>query len=222
MSKVIEAANVTKEYRRGAEVVKALNNVSLAIKEGEFIAISGPSGSGKSTLLQLIGGMDSPSSGVLKIAGKDIGVLSDSELANLRARSLGFVFQQFLLVPTLTALENVELACMFARSKHSGSAKALLERVGLGARLHHYPSELSGGEMQRVAIARALVNQPMVLMADEPTGSLDSTNAEAVVTIFEELNSQGQTIVLVTHNPEVSRRAMRRIEMKDGQVCGPN
>lgn len=219
MTNLIEMERVSKEYKRGAETVKALKGVSLTVKEGDFLAITGSSGSGKSTLLQLLGGMDTPSSGTLKLGGEDLASLSDAKLARIRSRSVGFVFQQFFLIPTLTALENVELACLFARSESKGRAKQLLERLGLGARLDHYPTELSGGEMQRVAIARALVNQPKVLLADEPTGSLDSQNAEAIMKIFEDLNGQGQSIVIVTHNPEVSRRAHRSIALKDGQIA---
>lgn len=219
MSKIIETQNVSKEYRRGIETVHALKEVSVTLNSGEFVAITGHSGSGKTTLLQLLGCMDTATSGSIRIAGQETNGLSDSELSAFRSKSVGFIFQQFLLLPTLTALENVELPNFFAKAGNTdGQAKELLEMVGLGARMNHYPTELSGGEMQRVAIARALVNKPKILLADEPTGNLDSKNAEAILRIFEDLNRDGQTILMVTHSEDLAKRARRRISMKDGLV----
>lgn len=219
MSEIINIQGVTKDYKRGAETVHALRDVSLSIRAGEFVAITGQSGSGKTTLLQLLGCMDTATRGSIKVTGQETSGLSDSKLAAFRSRAVGFIFQQFLLLPTLTALENVELPGFFARNPEGQrKAKELLEVVGLGSRLTHYPNELSGGEMQRVAIARALVNQPQILLADEPTGNLDSQNADSILKVFEELNARGQTILMVTHSQELAARAKRRISMKDGRV----
>lgn len=219
MSKIIEIQNLSKEYIRGTETVHALQDISLTITSGEFVAITGESGSGKTTLLQLLGCMDTSTRGSFKIIGQDTKGLSDSKLSAFRSKAVGFIFQQFMLIPTLTALENVELPEFFARTGQAGNrAKELLEIVGLGSRMDHYPNELSGGEMQRVAIARALVNNPKILLADEPTGNLDSKNAESIMKIFEELNSNGQTILMVTHSQELALRAKRRIVMKDGRI----
>lgn len=219
MSDMIEIQNVSKEYSRGTETVRALRDVSLTIKAGEFVAITGQSGSGKTTLLQLLGCMDTATRGSIKISDQNTNGFSDSALSAFRSKTVGFIFQQFLLIPTLTALENVELPAFFAKNIEGGKrAKELLEIVGLGSRISHYPNELSGGEMQRVAIARALVNRPQILLADEPTGNLDSQNAEAILKVFEELNAKGQTILMVTHSQELAARARRRITMKDGII----
>lgn len=219
MNNLIELKNASKDYRRGAEVIHAVDKLSLTVREGEFIVITGPSGSGKTTLMQLMGCMDTPTEGHIYFDGQSITSLSDTALSKLRAKSIGFVFQQFFLVPTLTARENVELPKLF--STHSSvqeNATRLLTVVGLDNRMDHYPHELSGGEMQRVAIARALINKPKLLLADEPTGNLDSQNAESVIKIFRELNQAGLTVVMVTHNPEFARNAGRVITMKDGQM----
>lgn len=219
MSKLIETHEMSKEYKRGIETVHALRDVTLSINAGEFVAITGQSGSGKTTLLQLLGCMDTATRGSLKVGGQETSGLSDSTLSAFRSKTVGFIFQQFLLLPTLTALENVELPGFFGKNPEGGrTAKELLEIVGLGSRMNHYSNELSGGEMQRVAIARALVNRPKILLADEPTGNLDSQNAEAILKIFEELNTKGQTILMVTHSQELAARAKRKITMKDGRI----
>lgn len=219
MNNMIELQDVTKTYPRGREQVRALRGFSMAVEGGEFLAIVGPSGSGKTTLLQLIGCVDGPTSGRVLVNGEDVSNFSESRLTSFRARTIGFVFQQFFLLPTLTALENVELPGLFAREKErQHRARELLERVGLGDRIAHRPSELSGGEMQRVAIARALINKPKILLADEPTGNLDSENAKIILRLFQELHSQGQTILMVTHNSELATAAQRVVQLKDGKL----
>lgn len=219
MNKMIELQNVAKIYSRGPEKVHALRNVSLTVEPGEFLAIVGPSGSGKTTLLQLIGCMDRPTEGKIKINGKEVSGLNEAALTGFRSDSIGFVFQQFFLIPTLTALENVELPMLFGTKKnHTSDARELLRHIGLGDRLNHRPSELSGGEMQRAAIARALINSPEIILTDEPTGNLDSENANNILRLFKELNSQGQTILMVTHNTELAAQARRVVQLKDGQL----
>lgn len=218
MSKLIELSQVCKTYRRGAEQIAAVENVSLVIEQGEFVALTGPSGSGKTTLMHLIGSLEKPDSGMLRIDDQETQTLSESALTALRASSIGFVFQQFFLQPTLTAQENIELPLIFSHKKQSDTASALLEQVGLGHRANHLPAQLSGGEMQRVAIARALVNQPKILLADEPTGSLDSRNAAQIMDIFTRLNRDGLTILMVTHNHELASLAGRMLSMKDGKI----
>lgn len=219
MSNVVELSAVTRSYRRGSERIRALNEVTFTVASGEFIAIIGPSGSGKTTLLNLIGCVDQPDSGVVRIDGEPTGGLDETSLTRIRARKIGFVFQQFFLLPTLTALENVQLPAMFLRNgDRSAEATALLKRVGLGDRLHHLPAQLSGGEMQRVAIARALINSPRILLADEPTGSLDSENATAILELFAALNRTGLTVVMVTHNAELAAQAKRTITLRDGNI----
>jgi len=216
---LIEANAVSKRYRRGREDVHALDRVTLRIESGEFVAVIGPSGSGKSTLLNLIGAMDRPSDGSLCVDGHDLAGLDDRALTRLRSSTIGFVFQQFFLQPTLTALENVLLPTVFSRRKPEPQRAAeLLARVGLNGRAKHRPHELSGGEMQRVAIARALVNNPKMVLADEPTGNLDSNNAQEVYALLDELHTDGRTIVVVTHSEELAARASRRIHLKDGRV----
>ncbi len=222
MSNVIELAGVSKGYWRGSERIAALRNVSLEVAHGEFLAVVGPSGSGKTTLLYLMGCMDRPDEGAVRIAGREINGLRERQLTRLRGRTVGFVFQQFFLLPTLTARENVQLPAVFLRAgDRAERAAELLERVGLGGRAKHLPGQLSGGEMQRVAIARALINEPKVLLADEPTGNLDSHNAETIMQIFAELNRQGLTVVVVTHNSDLARRAHRVVRLKDGEICDP-
>ena len=221
MSDLIALEGVSKSYRRGREQVHALREVSLQIAAGEFVAVTGPSGSGKSTLLNLIGCLDRPESGKLRIDHADTGALGERELTRLRSEKIGFVFQQFFLQPTLTALENVLVPTIFASRNGSDAerrARELLTRVGLAERAKHYPAQLSGGEMQRVAIARALINQPQILLADEPTGSLDTETAAQIVGIIRELNAGGLTVILVTHQPELAAQAARRFTLRDGRV----
>jgi putative ABC transport system ATP-binding protein len=219
MSDVIELNGVSKTYRRGSETIQALREVSLAVPAGQFVAMIGPSGSGKSTMLNLIGCVDRADRGTVRVVGKETTQLTDGQLASIRSSEIGFVFQQFFLLPTLTAVENVQLPALFRRNgDKSKRAAELLERVGLGARLHHLPAQLSGGEMQRVAIARALVNGPKLLLADEPTGSLDSESAQTVIGIVRELNADGLTVVLVTHNTELASVADRIVTLRDGQT----
>ena len=213
----IEATNLTRVFRRGAEEVRALAGVSFSIDSGEFVAIVGPSGSGKSTLLQLLGGMDLPTSGSLHIAGKDMSALSDSERTRLRRDTLGFVFQDFGLLPVLTVEENIALPRSLGKVPAGPSVAELLERVGLDHRKHHRPHQLSGGEMQRVAIARALVRRPQILLADEPTGNLDSVSGAGILGLLQELHMrEGITLIVVTHNETLAAAASRRLHLKDG------
>lgn len=219
MSSVIELVDVRKAYRRGGELVAAVDGVTMAVDEGDFAAIIGPSGSGKTTLLNLIGCVDTPDSGTVRIDGVPVAGLGERELTKIRARKIGFIFQQFFLLPTLTVEENILLPALFAGNRDGEKRTAeLLERVQLAGRGQHLPSELSGGEMQRAAIARALVNGPRILLADEPTGNLDSANAHAVMDLFSELNAVGLTVVVVTHNSELARQARRTVRLKDGRV----
>ena len=219
MSNVIELLDVTKTYRRGSETIAAVDGVSLSIASGEFVAVVGPSGSGKTTLLNLIGCIDKPDGGGVRVDGIETEGLSEHALTKIRGEKIGFIFQQFFLLPTLTVTENVELPAVFVgRRNGAGRTLELLEQVGLGSRAGHLPSQLSGGEMQRAAIARALMNSPKVLIADEPTGNLDSRNAEGILKIFRELNQGGLTVVMVTHNSELAGQAGRIVSMKDGRV----
>jgi putative ABC transport system ATP-binding protein len=215
---IVRAENLRKVYRRGAEDVVAVDNVSFEVAPGEFLAIVGPSGAGKSTLLQLIGVMDNPTSGKMSIAGSEVSGLSDAARTRLRRETIGFVFQHFGLLPTLTVAENIGLPLLLSRERSRDRVEFLLERVGLAHRRNHRPAELSGGEMQRVAIARALVNQPRFLLADEPTGNLDSVNSAAILRLFQELRQDGLTIIAVTHNEEFARSADRRLTLRDGKV----
>ena len=220
MNNVIELNAVTRSYQRGSETIRAVNGLTLSVAAGEFVAIVGPSGSGKTTLLNLIGCVDKPGNGTVRIDGEDTSGLNEAGLTRIRARKIGFVFQQFFLLPTLTALENVQLPAVFLRNGDSSARAAeLLERVQLGKRAKHLPGELSGGEMQRVAIARALINAPKILLADEPTGNLDSHNAEAILKIFRELNASGLTVLIVTHNTELTREAARVVSLRDGRLA---
>ncbi len=218
---VIEVINVKKSYTLGELEVPILHDINLEVQEGEFLAIMGPSGSGKSTLMNLIGFLDRPTEGRILIKGLDINTLSDKEVARLRGLEIGFVFQVFNLIPRLTALENVELPT-YANSRSGVDArkraKDLLRMVGLEDRMHHKPGELSGGQSQRVAIARALINDPAILLADEPTGNLDSKTGCEILNMFTRLNKDGRTIVMITHDPEIARYADRIVLVKDGII----
>jgi putative ABC transport system ATP-binding protein len=215
---VLSAEKLTKIYERGRERVHAVDNVSFEIANAEFVAITGPSGAGKSTLLNLIGCMDVPTSGRLALAGRETQRLSEKERTRLRREQIGFVFQHFGLIPTLTVAENVALPAMFARRNGAARVKELLDQVGLASRRDHRPHELSGGEMQRVAIARALVNGPKLILADEPTGNLDGTTGDSIIALFQELNREGMTLAVVTHNVVMASAARRQIVMKDGRI----
>ena len=220
-SVVVRATGVSKVYRMGDQTVKALDDVSMEIRSGEFVAIMGPSGSGKSTMMNLIGGLDVPTTGTLEIGGQDIALLSTDALADLRNKSIGFVFQQFNLLPRTTALKQVMLPLLYAVPRPAdpeAMARRSLEQVDLGNRLDHHPRQLSGGQQQRVAIARALVNNPKILLADEPTGALDSRTSEEIMRLFGALNSQGITVILVTHEPDIAACARRRIMFRDGRI----
>jgi putative ABC transport system ATP-binding protein len=218
----IEAVDVRRSYRTGGNEVEALRGVSLTIEEGEYLAIVGPSGSGKSTLMHLLGCLDRPTSGTLRIGGQDVARLSQTELARVRNAQIGFVFQAFQLLPRTTALDNVALPLVYrgigARARRAQAAEAL-RAVGLGHRLRHRPNELSGGEQQRVAIARALIGDPRILLADEPTGNLDTRTGAEVMTVLEGLNAdRGVAVVLVTHDLEVAGHARRQVRIRDGLV----
>ncbi len=216
---------VAKTYNQGANEIRAVRDVDLTIDEGEFLVVVGPSGSGKTTLLQLLGGLDRPTAGEIKFEGRDMARLKDGELSDLRLRTLGFIFQQFNLIPTLTAVQNVEVALaprkFSAHARHE-RAQWLLESVGLAARADHVPGRLSGGEQQRVAIARALANEPRVLLADEPTGNLDSTTGEEIIALLMSLSAERQqTIVVITHDTAIAARARRQLRMRDGELLVP-
>jgi ABC-type lipoprotein export system ATPase subunit len=219
---LVDVAAVTKTYAAASSIaVRALDGVCLTIERGEYVAIVGESGSGKTTLMHLLGGLDRPTSGTIAIAGARLDRAARGELARIRARTIGFVFQGFNLIPTLDATENVVLAARYARRDRASAlerARTLLRELGLGERLQHTPAQLSGGQQQRVAIARALVNEPALILADEPTGELDSRTADAILALFDELNARGQTIVVVTHSAAVERRARRVIRLADGKV----
>ncbi len=218
---MIELKNAHKIYPMGEISVQALRGLDLTIKPGEFVAIMGPSGSGKSTLMHLLGCLDLPSNGLVQLDGRDVTKLDEDTLAQIRGKKIGFVFQTFNLIPTLTAQENVELPLFFQgvpRKERSARAVELLQKVGLRDRIQHKPSQLSGGERQRVAIARALANDPEIILADEPTGNLDSESGEAILKLLAQLNREGKTIILVTHNPEAAAYAHRIVRIKDGRL----
>jgi putative ABC transport system ATP-binding protein len=221
---LIEMNGITKDYKMGETTVHALREVALSIDDGEFVSIVGPSGSGKSTLMNLIGCLDRPSRGEYFLGGQKVDELSDDDLARIRNRRIGFVFQTFNLLPRTNCLHNVELPLLYSnvpRKTREAKAREMLERVGLKDRVHHNPSELSGGERQRVAIARALVNEPAIVLADEPTGNLDSKTGSEIMAIFESLNTEGRTVVLVTHEKYIADYSKRMVYLKDGRVVVP-
>jgi putative ABC transport system ATP-binding protein len=221
VSAVIRIHDLTREYRMGSERILALQGVTLEIRRNEYVAIMGPSGSGKSTMMNVLGCLDTPSAGEYWLNGEEISRFTDDALARVRNREIGFVFQTFNLLPRATALHNVELPLVYAgvhareRRERAGAA---LERVGLAERMHHRPNELSGGQRQRVAIARALVNQPSILLADEPTGNLDSVTSEEIMEVFAALHAAGQTVIMVTHEADIAARAQRIVVLRDGRI----
>jgi putative ABC transport system ATP-binding protein len=218
---IIKLKNVCKNYQMGDSVIRAVCEVDLTIKKGEFVAIVGPSGSGKSTMVNMVGALDLASRGEIYLDGTDIEKVSESRLAQIRGKKIGFIFQTFNLVPTLNALENVMLPMIFqnvSKWKRTETAKKLLQDVKLDHRMYHLPNELSGGERQRVAIARALANDPEVILADEPTGNLDSKTGEEIMNMFLMLNKKGKTIIMITHDPELAKRAKRIVRLKDGKI----
>ena len=220
---MIELIDVEKVYLRGSEKVKALRGITLNTMPGDFCAVTGASGSGKTTLLHLIGCLDVPTKGIVKIDGIEVGHMRESELVRLRRKKIGFIFQQFYLIPGLSVIENITLPLIFAREKpDKARIIQIIETVGLKDRMHHNPNQLSGGEMQRVAIARALANNPEILLADEPTGNLDTENSERIFEILLSLNSRGLTIIMVTHNPDLASRAKSIIKLKDGRIVSSN
>jgi putative ABC transport system ATP-binding protein len=221
MALMIELRDIHKTYIMGSEEVRALNGVSLDIERGEYVAIMGSSGSGKSTLMNLLGCLDTPSSGSYKLNGTPVQDLDDSQLAAIRNKEIGFVFQTFNLLARTNALQNVELPLIYAgvsRSVRRERARRALERVGLGSRMDHNPNELSGGQRQRVAVARALVNEPSILLADEPTGNLDSATSTEIMALFDELHAQGNTVILVTHEADIAAHAWRQVQLRDGKI----
>lgn len=221
MKKLIDLKNVSKSYRNGDQELQVLKDVHLEVEEGEFVAIMGPSGSGKSTLMNIIGMLDRPTSGEYYLEGEEVAKLSEKKLAKVRNQQIGFVFQQFFLLSKLNALQNVELPLIYAgvsQSKRKALAEQYLKKVELETRMHHLPSELSGGQKQRVAIARALVNHPSIILADEPTGALDTKTGEQIMELLTELNREGKTIIMVTHEPEIAAFAKRQIVIRDGVI----
>jgi putative ABC transport system ATP-binding protein len=220
-SPLLNLIDIQKVYSTGKVFLPALRGITLTVEEGEYIAIMGPSGSGKSTLLNIIGFLDTPTEGRYYFKGRDVSNLSDEELARMRNKEVGFVFQTFNLLPRYTALENVSLPLIYAGEspkERKRKTLAILERVGLSERISHRPNELSGGEAQRVAIARALVTNPSLLLADEPTGNLDSRSGKEIMALFNELSAEGRTIILVTHDPNIAQNARRRMTMIDGKI----
>ncbi len=221
MSIIVEMTKLTKTFGKGSSTIKALDGVDLKIKTGDFIAIIGPSGSGKSTLMNMIGCLDKPTSGSIRIMGKDLSVLNDKQTTKLRNRTIGFVFQSFFLLPKTTALDNVATPLYYRGTPAKEARKKAMEILGkldLSDRYSHLPTELSGGQQQRVAIARALVTEPNLILADEPTGALDSKNGQQVLDLLTKLNNEGKTIVLITHDKEIANRAKKIIRIKDGKI----
>ena len=221
MDSIITLENIVRNFPLGKEVVKVLRGITLDIKRGEYVALMGPSGSGKSTLMNLLGCLDTPTSGNYHLNGTDVSQLNDNELAEIRNREIGFVFQTFNLLPRSTALDNVALPMVYAglpEKERTARAKKVLTDVGLADRMDHKPNELSGGQRQRVAVGRALVNNPSIILADEPTGNLDSTTSLEIMNLFDEIHSQGNTVILVTHEEDIAAHAHRIIRLKDGEV----
>ncbi|KIC78395.1 ABC transporter ATP-binding protein [Streptococcus constellatus] len=221
MKKLIDLKNVNKSYRNGDQELQVLKDIHLAVEEGEFVAIMGPSGSGKSTLMNIIGMLDRPTSGEYYLEGEEVAKLGEKKLAKVRNQQIGFVFQQLFLLSKLNALQNVELPLIYAgvsQFKRKALAEQYLKKVELEARMHHLPPELSGGQKQRVAIARALVNHPSIILADEPTGALDTKTGEQIMELLTELNREGKTIIMVTHEPEIAAFAKRQIVIRDGVI----
>ena len=221
MSAIIKVEHLTKVYQTGELKLKVLDNISLTIKEGEFVAIMGPSGSGKSTLMHILGALDLPTSGIYLLDGANVEKLTDDQLADIRNQKIGFVFQSFNLLPRTSALDNIKVPMDYAGVpdvEQTTKAKAMLATVGLSDRMDHTPNKLSGGQQQRVAIARALVMNPAIILADEPTGNIASVQAEEVMAIFKKLNKEGRTIVMITHEPDIAEYAQRIIHLKDGKI----
>ncbi|KXN98684.1 macrolide ABC transporter ATP-binding protein [Aequorivita aquimaris] len=221
MSLVIKIRNITRDFPLGNEVVKVLKGIDLDIERGEYVALMGPSGSGKSTLMNLLGCLDTPTSGSYELNGKDVSNMSDDELAEIRNKEIGFVFQTFNLLPRTTALENVALPMVYAgasKSERTERAKEVLTNVGLADRMDHKPNQLSGGQRQRVAVGRALVNKPSIILADEPTGNLDSKTSKEIMNLFNEIHKAGNTVILVTHEEDIAENAHRIIRLRDGIV----
>jgi len=221
MTKLIELKGINKTYKNGDQELRVLKDIDLEVENGEFVAIMGPSGSGKSTLMNVIGLLDRPTSGDYFLDVQEVGNLSEKKLAHVRNEQIGFVFQQFFLLSKLNAFQNVELPLIYAGvhpAKRKEIAEQYLEKVELGSRMHHLPSELSGGQKQRVAIARALVNRPAIVLADEPTGALDTKTGEQIMDLLTKLNQEGKTIIMVTHEPEIAAFANRRIVIRDGVI----
>lgn len=221
MAKIIETTEISKTYKMGAEIVQALKSISIVVNKGEYVAFMGPSGSGKSTLMNIIGCLDSPTSGRYVLNGKDVSDMSENELAEIRNKEIGFVFQTFNLLPRASCLDNVALPLIYAgfnKSDRQEMAFQALSNVGLADRVHHKPNELSGGQRQRVAIARALVNNPSIILADEPTGNLDSKTSYGIMELFHELHQKGNTIIMVTHEDDIAHYAHRVIRLRDGLV----
>lgn len=221
MSLVIKIRNITRDFPLGSETVKVLKGIDLDIERGEYVALMGPSGSGKSTLMNLLGCLDTPTSGSYELNGKDVSSMSDDELAEIRNKEIGFVFQTFNLLPRTTALENVALPMIYAgasKAARSERAKEVLSNVGLADRMDHKPNQLSGGQRQRVAVGRALVNRPSIILADEPTGNLDSKTSVEIMNLFNEIHKAGNTVILVTHEEDIADNAHRIIRLRDGKV----
>ena len=216
---VIELKNIIRNFQLGPQTVHVLKGIDLTIKKGEYVALMGPSGSGKSTLMNLLGCLDTPTSGSYMIANRDVSKMNDNQLADVRNKEIGFVFQTFNLIPRQTALQNVALPLVYAgekKEKRISRAKKVLDEVGLSDRITHKPNQLSGGQRQRVAIARALVNSPSIILADEPTGNLDSSTSDEIMKLFEEIHKNGNTLIIVTHEEEIAQHANRIIRLKDG------
>lgn len=221
MEPIIKVRNLKREYKMGEEIVRALRDVSLDINKNEYVALMGPSGSGKSTLMNLLGCLDSPTSGEYFLNGINVSTMGDSDLAEVRNKQIGFIFQTFNLLPRLSALENVALPLVYAgmnKKDRLAKAEKVLQSVGLGDRMLHKPNELSGGQRQRVAVARALVNDPAIILADEPTGNLDTKTSVEIMGLFEEIHSKGNTIILVTHEPDIALHAHRIVKLRDGLI----